>query len=42
MKSCGEIFFLTIKTIFQKAIDLFIKNLNQFKKILIKKIISLY
>ena len=32
MKSCGEIYFLITKKIFQMLIDLFIKNLNSFKK----------
>ena len=32
MKSCGEIFFFNNKNNISKAIDLFIKNLNQFKK----------
>jgi prephenate dehydrogenase/cyclohexadieny/prephenate dehydrogenase len=32
MKSCGEIYSLITKKIFQKVIDLFIKNLNSFKK----------
>ena len=32
MKLCGEIFFLITKKIFQRLIDLFIKNLNSFKK----------
>ena len=32
MKSCGEIYFLIIRQNISKAIDLFIKNLNSFKK----------
>ncbi|GIS77456.1 MAG: hypothetical protein CM1200mP13_08150 [Candidatus Pelagibacterales bacterium] len=32
MKSCGEIFFFNNKNNISKTIDLFIKNLNQFKK----------
>ena len=32
MKLCGEIFFLITKKIFQKVIDLFIKNLRSFKR----------
>ena len=32
MRLCGEIFFLITKKNVSKAIDLFIKNLNSFKK----------
>ena len=32
MKLCGEIYFLIISKIYQKLIDLFINNLNSFKK----------
>ena len=32
MKLCGEIFFLITKKNISKVIDLFIKNLNSFKK----------
>jgi cyclohexadieny/prephenate dehydrogenase len=32
MKLCGEIFFFNNKKNISKVIDLFIKNLNSFKK----------
>ena len=40
MKLCGEIFFLIIRNNVIKAINLFIKNLNAFKKDINLKIIN--